>query len=167
MFLPSGIPLLSQMGTWLDSSYTSHCLLVSAPAFLPPHTPGVSASSGFCTSFHTGSGFQILPSLSRLPWILGPFLSLNSNYYINNHNDKDHSNNNKALHWKSLKNFSKCWHILCYICASQDHSKDRKEFSGWKCYKIWLWWLSYNYKCNKIHWVIKKKIGDFPSWLSG
>ena len=23
--------------------------------------------------------------------------------------------------------------------------------------KIWLWWLLYNYKCNKIHWVIKKK----------
>ena len=30
------------------------------------------------------------------------------------------------------------------------------EGLGWKCYKIWLWWLLYNYKCNKIHWVIKK-----------
>ena len=26
---------------------------------------------------------------------------------------------------------------------------------GWKCYKTGLWWLLYNYKCNKIHWVKK------------
>ena len=25
------------------------------------------------------------------------------------------------------------------------------EGLGWKCYKIWLWWWLYNYKCNKIH----------------
>ena len=25
-----------------------------------------------------------------------------------------------------------------------------------KCYKIWLWWSLYDYKHNKIHWVIKK-----------
>ena len=24
------------------------------------------------------------------------------------------------------------------------------EGLGWKCYKIWLWWLLYTYKCNKI-----------------
>jgi len=28
---------------------------------------------------------------------------------------------------------------------------------GWTCYKIGLWWSLYNYKCNKIHWVIFKK----------
>ena len=28
---------------------------------------------------------------------------------------------------------------------------------GWKCYKIWLWWLLYNNKCNTIYLVIKKK----------
>ena len=28
---------------------------------------------------------------------------------------------------------------------------------GWKCSKIGLWWSLYNYKCNKVHWVIKKK----------
>ena len=27
---------------------------------------------------------------------------------------------------------------------------------GWKWYKIGLWWSLYNYKCIKIHWVIKK-----------
>ena len=27
---------------------------------------------------------------------------------------------------------------------------------GWKCYKIGLWWMLHNYKCNKIHWVLKK-----------
>ena len=31
------------------------------------------------------------------------------------------------------------------------------EGLGWKCYKISLWWSLYSYKCNKIHWVIKKK----------
>jgi len=25
----------------------------------------------------------------------------------------------------------------------------------WKCYKAGLWWSLHNYKCNKIHWVIK------------
>ena len=25
------------------------------------------------------------------------------------------------------------------------------EGLGWKCCKIWLWWLLYTYKCNKIH----------------
>ena len=28
------------------------------------------------------------------------------------------------------------------------------EGSGWKCCKIWLWWLLHTYKCNKIHWRI-------------
>ena len=28
---------------------------------------------------------------------------------------------------------------------------------GWKCYKIGLRWSLYNYKCSKIHWVIKKE----------
>ena len=28
---------------------------------------------------------------------------------------------------------------------------------GWICCKIWLWWLLYTNKCNKIHWVIKKE----------
>ena len=38
--------------------------------------------------------------------------------------------------------------------------EDRLRVSGWagdlgrKCYKIGLWWSLYNYKCNKIHWVI-------------
>ena len=27
----------------------------------------------------------------------------------------------------------------------------------WKCYKIWLWWLLYNYKCNKIDLFRKDK----------
>ena len=30
------------------------------------------------------------------------------------------------------------------------------EGLGWKCCKIWLGWSLHNYKCNKIHWVIKK-----------
>ena len=30
------------------------------------------------------------------------------------------------------------------------------EGLGWKCYKIWLWWSLYKYKCNKFHWVLKK-----------
>ena len=25
------------------------------------------------------------------------------------------------------------------------------EGLGWKCCNIWLWWLLYTYKCNKIH----------------
>ena len=32
---------------------------------------------------------------------------------------------------------------------------------GWKCYKIWLWWSLYNYKCN---WVIKKKKKNRVHW---
>ena len=30
------------------------------------------------------------------------------------------------------------------------------EGLGWKSCEICSWWLLYNYKCNKIHWVIKK-----------
>ena len=32
------------------------------------------------------------------------------------------------------------------------------EGLGWKCYKIWLWWSSYNYKCNKNSLNNKKTI---------
>lgn len=27
----------------------------------------------------------------------------------------------------------------------------------WKCYKIRFWWSLYNYNCNEIHWVTKRK----------
>ena len=30
--------------------------------------------------------------------------------------------------------------------------------------EIWLWWLSYNYKCSKIHWVIKKLLIISRHW---
>ena len=37
----------------------------------------------------------------------------------------------------------------------------RRQVGGkglrWKSYKIGLWWSLYNFKCNEIHWVKKRK----------
>ena len=74
-----------------------------------------------------------------------------------------HVESKKRAQWTSFQN--RYW-----LTDFDKHDFERRqvvggctEGLGWKYYKIWLWSSSYNYKCNKIHWVIKKKNESFPT----
>ena len=48
------------------------------------------------------------------------------------------------------------WKNLCFPKKRGWGVEGMCQGLGWKCYKIGLWWSLYNYKYNKIHWVILK-----------
>ena len=64
----------------------------------------------------------------------------------------------KRTQWTSLRN--RYWHRLWKTYGFQRRQVGGGGSArglGWKCYTIGLWWPLYNYKCNKIHWVIKHR----------